>query len=149
MSKRKQSPEPLPTIWQVPDELWARLQPLILELDPPKKTGRRRIPARAALDAMIFRLRSGCQWNRLPNSFPDDSSVHRTFQRWEALGLFEELWATLLLECEELGGVDWHWQAVDCQLGKARGVPKKGPAKNALVPIPPTGPRRAPRKVCS
>ncbi len=135
MSKRKQSPVPLPTIWQVPDELWARLEPLILELDPPKKTGRRRIEARAALDAIIFRLRSGCQWNRLPNSFPDDSSVHRTFQRWEALGLFEELWATLLLECEELG--------------KARGVPKKGQMTSVSVLIPPTGPRRAPRKVCS
>jgi len=23
-------------------------------------------------------------------------------------------------ECEELGGVDWEWQAADCALGKAR-----------------------------
>ncbi len=32
--------------------------------------------------------------------------------------------ALLLLECEELGGVDWQWQAADGCLGKARGVPR-------------------------
>ena len=31
----------LPTIWEVPDELWLRMEPLILEMDPPKETGRR------------------------------------------------------------------------------------------------------------
>lgn len=79
----KQS-ESLPTIWHVSDELWQHIQPVLAELDPPKKTGRKRIDNRAALDAIIFRLRSGCQWNQLPSDFPDDSSVHRTFQRWIA-----------------------------------------------------------------
>jgi transposase len=44
----------------------------------PNATTRKRIDARSALDAIIFRLRSGCQWNQLPHEFPDDSSVHRT-----------------------------------------------------------------------
>src|SRR5258706_11275017 len=65
-------------------------------------------------------MRSGCQWNQLPERFPDDSSVHRTFQRWVHLGLFERLWATLVAACEELGGVDWEWQAADAMMGKAR-----------------------------
>ena len=71
----------LPTIWRVPDELWEKIEPVIAEHDPPKHTGRRRIGARAALDAIIYRLRTGCQWNQLPKEFPDDSSVHRTFSR--------------------------------------------------------------------
>lgn len=103
----------LPTIWRVPDQLWIQIQPLLAELDPPKTRGRPRIDQRAALDAIIFRLRSGCQWNHLPQEFPDDSSVHRTFQRWQTLGLFEHLWALLLSACAELGGVDWQWQAAD------------------------------------
>ena len=50
-----------------------------MELDPPMRTGRKRIDPRGALDAIIVRLRSGGQWNRLPKEYPDDSSIHRTF----------------------------------------------------------------------
>lgn len=71
--------KPLPTIWRVPDELWEKIEPILQEHDPPKKTGRPRVDQRAALDAIVFRLRTGCQWNRLPSEFPDDSSVHRAF----------------------------------------------------------------------
>jgi transposase len=112
--------EELATIWCVSDELWAVVAPLLAELDPPKRTGRPRVDARAALEAIIFRLRSGCQWNQLPERFPDDSSVHRTFQRWVRLGLFERIWAALVAACAELGGVEWEWQSADAMLGKAR-----------------------------
>ncbi len=110
----------LAPIWEVSDELWAVLAPLIAAVDPPKATGRKRVDAQAILNAILFRLRSGCQWNQLPERFPDDSTVHRTFQRWVRLGLFERLWAVLLERCDELGGVDWQWQAADGMMGKAR-----------------------------
>lgn len=113
MSRIKKQTNELPTIWRVPDQLWIQIQPVLAELDPPKPKGRKRIDQRSALDAIIFRLRSGCPWNHLPAEFPDDSSVHRPFQRWQKLGLFTQLWAQLLSECEELGGVDWQWQAAD------------------------------------
>ena len=112
--------QPLPTIWRVPDDLWTTIQPILAELDPPKKTGRKRIDSRAALDAIIFRLRSGCQWNQLPKEFPDDSSVHRTFQRWVVQGVFDRMWTVLVEACDELGGVNWEWQAADGAMGKAR-----------------------------
>ena len=31
--------KPLPTIWDVPDGLWERIEPVILELDPPQIQG--------------------------------------------------------------------------------------------------------------
>ena len=77
---RKQ--ETLETIWEVPDELWERVEPIILEEDPPKARGRKRADPRQMLNGIIFRLRSGCQWNRLPKELGDDSTIHRTFQRW-------------------------------------------------------------------
>jgi transposase len=49
------------------------------------------VDARAVLNAILFRLRSRCQRNQLPERFPDDSTVHRAFQRWVRLGLFERL----------------------------------------------------------
>jgi transposase len=113
--------KPLATIWRVPDELWIIIEPILKEHDPPKCTGRPRIDQRQALDAIIFRMRSGCQWNQLPKEeFPDDSSVHRTLQRWVELGVFDLIWEKLIEECEELGGVDFEWQAADGAMGKAR-----------------------------
>src|SRR5437763_15334643 len=97
--------KPLPTIWNVPDALWKTVGKVLAVYDPPKPTGRPRINQRNALDGMIYRLRTGCQWNQLPAQFGDDVSVYRTFRRWENLGIFDIVWAVVLLQCEELGGV--------------------------------------------
>ena len=118
--KRDTGVQPLPTIWRVPDELWAKVVFILAQHDPPKSTGRRRIDQRRALDGIIYRLRSGVQWNQLPKEFGDDSSVHRTFQRWVKLRVFDRIWAALVADCDELGGVNWEWQAADAAMGKAR-----------------------------
>jgi transposase len=121
MSENSTQQKALPTIWPTPDELWEIIEPILTEHDPPKSTGRPRIGQRAALDAIIFRMRSGCQWNQLSEEFPDDSSVHRTFQqRWVELGMLDLIWERLIEECEELGGVNFEWQAADGAMGKAR-----------------------------
>lgn len=142
----------LDTIWHVPDALWEAVSKVLTVYDPPAKTGRPRVDQRRALNGIIFRMRTGCQWNQLPKEFGDDASVYRTFRRWERRGIFDILWALLLLRCDELQGVDWKWQAADGCLSKARGVPKKGRPRNALAPTPPTlarervtAPRRASR----
>ncbi len=127
--KRRKRPKTLGTIWEVPDALWERIEALIKKAYPPKPTGRPRADLRQVLNGIIFRMRSGCQWNQLPKRFGDDSTVHRWFQRWCADGFFEKLWALLLAECEELGGVDWQWQAADGAMGKAR----FGGAKSAPI----------------
>ena len=64
--------EGLETIWEAPDELWELIGPIILEADPPKVRGRKRADPRQMLNGIIFRLRSGCQWNRLPKELGDD-----------------------------------------------------------------------------
>jgi putative transposase len=110
----------LDTIWEVPDDLWAEVEPIILAMDPPKATGRKRAEARQMLNGIIYRMRSGCQWDQLPKAVGDDSTIHRTFQRWEACGLFPRIWALIQSRCAELGGVNWEWQAADAAMGKAR-----------------------------
>lgn len=112
--------ETFATIWQVSDDLWDKIAPVLRELDPPKATGRKRVDARKQVEGIIFRMRSGCQWNHLPREFGDDSTVHRTFQRWIERGVFHRVWGLLVEECEELGGVRWEWQAADGAMGKAR-----------------------------
>jgi putative transposase len=123
LARTKREIKPLETIWEVPDRLWERIEPILLEDAPPPPRshgGRKRIGWRAAFNGIIFRLRSGCQWNQLPAQFGDDSSVHRWFQRWCNNGVFEKIWAVLVEACDALGAVDWKWQAADGMLGKAR-----------------------------
>lgn len=117
---RRRQREALGTIWRCPDELWERVAMVLDELDPPARTGRRRVDQRRALDGMIYQMRKGCQWNALPGQFGDDSSVHRTMQRWVAKEVLPLIWSLLVAECDELGGVDFDWQAADCSMGKAR-----------------------------
>lgn len=148
MSETTKKGTPLPTIWNVPDELWEKFAHLIATEDPPPKMGRPRIDARKALDGILFRMRTGCQWNQLPERFGNDASIHRTLQRWEALGLFDKLWATLLTECDELDGVQWEWQAADGCLSKARGVPKRGHKTKPAAKTPQTVVARVSRKAC-
>jgi putative transposase len=131
MARTKREIKPLPTIWEVSDESWEIIQEILCELDPPATTGRPRTGQREALNGIIYRMRSGVQWNQLPEQFGDDSSVHRTMQRWIAKGVFDRIWAVLIENCQELGGVNWEWQSADGAMGKARfgGI--------ALGPIPP------------
>jgi putative transposase len=120
MARQKEQAEPLPTIWRVDDALWTRVEQVLAEFDPPARFGPGRIDQRKALDGVIYRMRSGVQWNQLPKEFGDDSSVHRTFQRWVERGVIGRLWALLVEGCAELAGVDWQWQSFDCAMGKAR-----------------------------
>lgn len=138
--EKKTAAVPLDTIWEIPEPAWERVKKILDETYPPAPVGRPRIDFRQAMNGIIFRMRSSCQWNRLPRRFGDDSSVHRWFQRWVEDGVFEKLWAVFLAECEELGGVDWEWQAADACLGKARsGGEKRGET-------PRIGANRAPRR---
>lgn len=123
MGRTARNVKPLETIWELSDDLWATIEPILLDDAPPPPKihgGRPRIDWRQAINGIIFRLRSGCQWNKLPKRFGSDRSIHRWFQRWCRNGVFERIWAVLLAECDELGAVQWKWQAADGMLGKAR-----------------------------
>ena len=39
---------------------------------------------------------------------------------WIELGVLDLIWESLIERCEELGGVDFEWQAADGAMGKAR-----------------------------
>ena len=118
--------KPLGTLWEVPDPLWERILPILQEFWPTKRTGRHHANWRNALNGILFRMRSGCQWEQMPRKFGPKSTVHDWFQRWCQGGIMQRIWEVLLKECAELGAVDWQWQAADGRLGKARFGGKKG-----------------------
>ena len=88
--------------WEISDGLWEEIELVLLAADPPKATGRKRVDQRRLLDAVVYKLRSGCQWNSLPRELSDDSTVHRAYQRWVRLGVFPRVWALV----EESQGIE-------------------------------------------
>ena len=56
---------------------------------------------------------AGANGTELPKELGDDSTIHRTFQRWVERGVLHRMWGALVEGCEELDGVDWEWQAAD------------------------------------
>ena len=113
----------MPTIWNVDDELWKLIKPII-ETDMPRKwTGRPPADRRQVLNCIIHRMRSpprADQWNQLPKELDSDRTAHRYFQRWVRNGVLLKVWRKLTRACDELGGVDWRWQSADAAMGKAR-----------------------------
>jgi putative transposase len=78
-------------VTRLSDDKWEAVRPILEQYDPPRRLGRKRIDQRRALDAIVYRIRSGCRWNHLPKEYPDDSSVHRTYQRWQRLGVLDRV----------------------------------------------------------
>jgi putative transposase len=72
----------------VTDEQWALIEPLI----PVYPGGRpRTTDVRDALDAVLYILRTGCQWRYLPVDFPPKSTVWRYFDEWRHNGTLDEI----------------------------------------------------------
>lgn len=67
----------------VSDAQWALIEPHL----PVYPGGRpRTTDLRAVVDAILYVLRTGCQWRFLPKDFPPKSTVWRYFDEWRADG---------------------------------------------------------------
>lgn len=107
--------------WRIPDALWEKIEPLLPPRKPhPLGCHNPPVPARQAMDAIFFVLRTGCQWNALnATGICSSSSAHRRFQEWVSAGVFQNLWAAGLREYDQLKGIDWAWQSMDGAMTKA------------------------------
>ena len=114
--------------WEVSDEFWKRVEPLVPkfcrdETQTYKRKlggGRKRKPPRVVFEAIVYVLRTGCQWKALPKEkFGSASSVHQYFLDWEKAGFFESLWRAGLAEYDDMEGIVWRWQSIDGSMMKA------------------------------
>ena len=120
--------------WLISDELWAKMEPLLPEhkTNHPLGTHRKRVDNRAAMNAIFFVLRTGCQWNALnATGICSSSSAHRRFQEWRDAGVFERLWQNGLLAYGKQGGIDWSWLSMDSCITKS---PLAGSKKQGETP---------------
>lgn len=76
----------------VSDGQWALVESLI----PVYPGGRpRKTSTRDVLDAILYVLRTGCQWRYLPKDFPPKSTVWRYFDEWRHNGTLDAIHDTL------------------------------------------------------
>jgi len=118
--------------WRIPDELWEQMEPL-LPLRKPHPWGchNPRVPDRKAMNAILYVLRTGAQWNSLDaTGICSCSSAYRRFREWVEAGLFQEFWKRSLLEYDKVKGIDWSWLSMDAAMTKA----PLGGEKNRLQP---------------
>lgn len=121
--------------WQISDELWEKMANLLTEHKTrhPLGTHRKRVGNRAAMSAIFFVLRTGCQWNALnATGICSSNSAHRLFQEWRDAEVFERFWQNGLLASGQLDAIDWSWLSMDGCMTKS---PLAGSKKQAVTQL--------------
>lgn len=127
VSKGEQPP------WIVPDELWARIEPL-LPIVPRRADhpGRKRLDNRKVLSGIVFVLYTGIAWEFLPQElgFGSGMTCWRRLRDWHQAEVWDKLHQLLLAELHAAGQLDWSKAVIDSSHVRAlKGGPKPGRAR--------------------
>ena len=112
--------------YQLNDQQWGR----IAEMLPGKKSdpGRTAKDNRLFVNGVLWVLRSGAQWDELPERYGKWKSVHKRFTRWAKSGVWERVFAELTSDPKneylmlDATLVRAHQQAATGKGGAKRGV---------------------------
>jgi len=122
--------------WIVPDELWARIEPLLpvvqRRTDHP---GRKRLDDRKVLSDILFVLYTGIPWEFLPQElgFGSGMTCWRRLRDWNDAGVWQRLHESLLAELNAAGALDWSRAVIDGSHVRAlKGGPKQDRARSTV-----------------
>jgi transposase len=84
------------------DAEWGLVGPMI---PPARRGGRPRdVDLREVLNAILYVLSTGCQWQALPKDLPPKSTAHHYFMLWDWDGTLERLHHALYVAVREQAG---------------------------------------------
>jgi putative transposase len=84
------------------DAQWALVAPLLAR---PRGPGHPTvIDQRRVVNAVLYRLRTGCQWRLLPTDFPNWNTVRYHFDEWQRTGTWERVNTALREQARQAGG---------------------------------------------
>ncbi|MDR0378245.1 MAG: transposase [Spirochaetaceae bacterium] len=114
-------------LWELTEELWEKIKDFVPERKRKEtKTyqrrpgaGRKPMPPRRVLEAVLYVLRTGIQWEALPKTYGAASSVHAYFSEWAEAGFFRRMKREGLLSYDEVQRLGWEGQSVDGRMEKA------------------------------
>jgi len=73
------------------DAEWALFETTWLAERKSTRGRKPKAPRRTMINAILYRLRTGCQWRNLPRDFPRWDRVYRLYRRWVVTGLWERI----------------------------------------------------------
>lgn len=97
--------EHMPRGYEVTDEQWAEIAPLI----PNKRArrGRPRAGRRRTLNGILYVLQTGRAWEEVPRQYGSPATCWRRLQEWTADGSWERIWRAYLTGLDEVGRAAW------------------------------------------
>ena len=104
------------------DEHWERIREHFPEEHIPEgRPGRKPIPSRAVLEAVLWILNTGAQWHMLPQCYPNYKTVHRRFQQWCRQEVLRNILTDLANALREEGEIDESECFIDATFASAKG----------------------------
>jgi transposase len=104
------------------DDQWERIREHFPEEQiPESRPGRKPVPARDVLEAVLWILNTGAQWHMLPQCYPNYKTVHRRFQQWCEREVLREILTQLANTLREEGELDERESFIDATFGSAKG----------------------------
>ena len=104
------------------DEQWERIREHFPEENIPEgRPGRKPVPARSVLDAVLWILNTGAQWHMLPQCYANYKTVHRRFQQWCQQEVLRGVLRQLANELRDRGELDESECFIDATFASAKG----------------------------
>ena len=88
------------------DDEWRIFESRLQELRTTNRGRKSVIPKRELVDAILYRLRTGCQWRDIPHDFPDWQAVYSLFRTWKRQGVWQRLHDSLCRDVRTAAGRD-------------------------------------------
>jgi transposase len=104
------------------DVQWERIREHFPEENiPDGRPGRKPVPARQVLEAVLWILNTGAQWHMLPQCYPNYKTVHRRFQQWCQQEVLRAVLTDLANALREQGTIDERECFIDATFAAAKG----------------------------
>jgi transposase len=104
------------------DEQWERIRNHFPEENiADGRPGRKPVPTRRVLEAVLWILNTGAQWHMLPQSYPNYKTVHRRFQTWCCNEVLRRVLTDVANELRDRGALDEEECFIDATFVMAKG----------------------------
>ena len=109
MKEARAEHKPFPT--DLTDAQWSEIEPLYSGMR------NRKWSKRELTNAVLYIVKTGCQWRQLPHDFPPYQTVYSFFSRGAKSGLWEEILAHLVEKTRKDAGksAEPHYALIDSQ----------------------------------
>ncbi len=106
--------------WELTEEQWAVVEPVLRPQRREDNRGRPWHETRAVLHGVLWVLGTGAQWRELPEKYPPFQTCHRRFQQWIRSGKLEEALRLLAQHLHERGKLNLKEAFVDATFASAK-----------------------------